>query len=162
MEKRRARTSMSIGDELSEDGDYNDKDDEDLEERPKLSLKAAIAWIGTRDSEFINLIETDDWGEPLNESTFKFASNGRDAWTQLQSHVATGVITAEGIPYLISDEFDLSTGGWSAKGGGFGCKISPELFSQLEPVTHPLAPYSALRPPRCDPNGCEMVSRRSR
>jgi hypothetical protein len=135
---------MSTSNEPPEN--WNGEGDDDLEERPKLSLQAAIAWIGTRDPELIHQIDTDDWGRPLNEATFKFASNGSDAWTQLQSHLATGEITAEGIAYLIPDEFDILADGWSAKGGGFHRKISPELFSELEPVTHQRAPYSALRP----------------
>jgi hypothetical protein len=138
---------MNSGELPFDESNYDDEDSETLEdERPKLSLKAAIAWIGTRDPELIRQIETNDWGEQLNESTFKFASSGSDAWTQLQRHIATGKISATGVPYLVPDEFDLSAGGWSATGGGFEHKISPELFSGLEPVIHPLAPYSTLRP----------------
>jgi hypothetical protein len=125
----------------------DDEDSEDLEyERPKLSLKAAIVWIGTRDPERTRQIEADDWQTTLDESTFKFASNGADAWMQLRRHLAAGTISATGISYLVPDGFDPSEGGWSTRGGGFQRRIDPDQFSGLEPVTHTLAPYSALRP----------------
>jgi hypothetical protein len=138
---------MNISDQSRPSEDDDDEDGEDLEdERPRLSLKAAIAWIGTRDPELTHQVEVSDWGYPLDDSAFKYASSAADAWTRLRCHLATGEITATGIPYAVPEEFDLSTGGWSMKGGGICCKINPELFSELEPVTHPLAPYSAVRP----------------
>jgi hypothetical protein len=142
-----SKISMGIGAQPSGRRSDDDENDGDLEsERPALSLKAAIAWIATRSPEIVTQVENEDWNEPLDESAFEFAASGSDAWSQLQHHLATGKISATGVPYLVPDGFDLSAGGWSAKGGGFHRKISPELFSGLEPVVHPLAPYSAVRP----------------
>jgi hypothetical protein len=90
------------------DDDLADDDFDDDEEPPRLSLKAAMVWVATRNPDVTHAVETDEWNAQLDEWVFEFAANAAGAWEQWLSLLIIGKMTAFGIPYVIPSEFDIS------------------------------------------------------
>ncbi|WP_299717331.1 hypothetical protein, partial [Tardiphaga sp.] len=94
------------------DDDVGEDEREDGEQ-PQVRLRAAIAWVGTRDTEFTHLIEMDDWDVKKHDQRSNLTDNGSEAWAQLKPFLVKGAVVAKGIRYTVPESFDLNDGAWS-------------------------------------------------
>jgi hypothetical protein len=124
-----------------------DDDDDDLDEElaPELSLRGAVAWIGTRNAEFVQSIQAEEWTIQFDGSNFEYAPGCVAAWILLRRYLVVGEIQSRAVTFVVPRDFQFSDGGWSVRGGSREI-IPTEFFANSELILHSPRPYSALRP----------------